>query len=114
LRWLAADKRSGTAVLLSEEPLEEFVGGEGDDCSLRCIERLERQYLLWGSVSSSESDGWSKLAEGRLAPFRVPGSYSSGHVVLKVREYLGVDEYGNAAVVEELFEGLTQKGGEIA
>jgi|GEM_PF-2455469 len=106
LRWVRRGD-GGQAVLVGEDL-------PGDPAPVEA-EVIESCYLLWGEPDSRASapDGWQALSAGRIGLLRVPvtrgapvtrdaGRRDPGtRLRLRVREYVGHDDYGNAHVLDE-------------
>lgn len=109
LRWLNQECGKGRSVLLSEQEkrLQDY---EAID-TLADLEHLDQHYLLWGegwTKPEQWSEQWGRLTLARIGTIPVPiaNLQQSNTVALKVREYLGADDYGNLSVVEERLLGL--------
>lgn len=103
LRWLNNSHGQGTAVLLSENLITDYL-----ESNLETLEPLSthpQQYLIWGKrTDRSASAGWSILAAARIGKLPVPISgitTEAQRAYLKACEYLVTGEYGNVSVVEE-------------
>jgi CRISPR-associated protein (TIGR03984 family) len=110
LRWLNDRSGLGTAVLLSETPIDNLAI---DLNPISAIETQPQTYLLWGEgLPASLASGWSRLATSRLGKLDVPiaGVNQKGQRVrLKAIEYFQCldDLYGNVVVAEERLTGFT-------
>lgn len=108
LRWLNNSHGEGSAVLLSENSIADYL--ETDIDPLQPLITHPQEYLLWGKgTDHSTTDGWSLLATARIGNLPVPigGILAGQRAYLRVCEYLKVtDQYGNVAVVEERLIGL--------
>ena len=104
LRWLHEADQKGRAVFLTED--ENLLPADFDPVpALAAIETLPTQYLLWGEPASA-SGQWTTLSAGRIGPRDVPIRATGGRVRLAAREYVAVDEHGNAYIAEERLIGL--------
>jgi CRISPR-associated protein (TIGR03984 family) len=111
LRWLNNSQGRGSAVLLSENSIADYLATDIDP--LEPLSTHPQKYLLWGEGTNyATTDGWSRLATARIGKLFVPiGAVSNGQrAYLQTCEYLKVtDKYGNVAVVEERLIGLEVK-----
>jgi CRISPR-associated protein (TIGR03984 family) len=108
LRWYHERDGRGAAVVLCEDPAaaRRFPRRLDD---LVAIDRIDNRYLLWGrplpAGAAAAPAGWALLGEARVAPLAVPVDGASPgrgeYVFLDSVEYVGVNDDGNAAVVEE-------------
>ncbi|AFZ11528.1 hypothetical protein Cri9333_0582 [Crinalium epipsammum PCC 9333] len=110
LRWLNELNGVGKAVLISEADISSCLT---DNINiLTAIDTNEQCYLLWGEkVRSLSTPGWTRLAAARIGAIDVPVSSQTdeARIYLQTLEYLGEDEYGNVAVVEERLIRLIEK-----
>jgi CRISPR-associated protein (TIGR03984 family) len=110
LRWLNQTGGQGTAVLLSEQAIANYLAKSVDH--LEAIDTQDQTYLLWGEgYSANLASGWSRLATSRLGKLDVPISgvnQSKQRIKLTAREYFRrMDElYGNVILAEERLTGL--------
>jgi CRISPR-associated protein (TIGR03984 family) len=115
LRWLNQRGGQGTAVLLSERAIADYLTDPIEE--LDAIATQDQTYLLWGEGLSAElAAGWSRLATSRLGKLDVPiggVSQQGQRVQLKAIEYFQrLDHlYGNVVVAEERLTGLKLYGG---
>lgn len=87
LRWLRrGDGGDGTVV------------AELDDG--RWLDPIDQTYLVWGASAGDQADGWTTLSTARGASLTVPVA-TSGRARLVAREYVRVDEHGNARVADQ-------------
>ncbi|MCO1575114.1 CRISPR-associated protein Csx19 [Crossiella sp. SN42] len=101
LRWVHDHNGAGTAVLLSENP--------NHPESTEVHTTFEQTHLLWGTPDGTPGSGWTTLREHRTGPLHVPISLttkSGDRVALTTREYIVLDDYGNASVADELITGI--------
>lgn len=109
LRWLNQQSGQGTAVLLSEQAIADYLTASVD---LVAIDTQDQTYLLWGEgYSANLQAGWSRLATSRLGKLDVPiagVNQQRQRVKLKAKEYFQVLDnlYGNVIVAEERLMGL--------
>jgi CRISPR-associated protein (TIGR03984 family) len=109
LRWLNQTGGQGTAVLLSEQAITDYLTEAVD---LEAIDTQEQTYLLWGEgYSANLQPSWSRLATSRLGKLDVPiagVSKPKQRIKLTAKEYFHcMDElYGNVIVAEERLTGL--------
>ena len=117
LRWVHTGGGSGVAVVLAETTID-LPGWQAGEITVTST--IEGQYALWGTRFEQAAPGWCRAVETRIGALDVPGPVpSSGpaadlwpqeHLSLRYVEYLAVDEYGNANVVEErLVEIVAQR-----
>jgi CRISPR-associated protein (TIGR03984 family) len=111
LRWLKQWPNKGRAVLLAEEDVSSYLDDEL--MPIQSIDIIDQTYLLWGEgVPANPRElprNWSRLAMARIGTLDVPYplddrpavSEKDQRIHLIAREYVDVDEHGNAAVVEE-------------
>ena len=121
LRWLNQSAGLGRAVFLWEESASPqapatntAINGYDPIETLTELECLEQDYLLWGegwTKPDQWGEGWSRLTLARIGPLAVPIKDLHQHqsAVMKVREYLKADDYGNLSVVEERLLGVRGK-----
>ncbi len=116
LRWVQTADGSGDAVLVGERP-----GGPDGwvDEQVEVDGSIGGTYALWGrTFAPSDAPGWCRAFEGRIggldlpvtgqAPAPTPAGqdWPAQYLSLTYREYVGLDEHGNAGVVEERLTGI--------
>jgi CRISPR-associated protein (TIGR03984 family) len=109
LRWLNRSGGQGQAVLLAEQPIEQYLTEPIEP--IQAIEVIDSQYLLWGEGTGSKpiAEHWSYLSAARIGKVAVPidGVNRKDRVKLLFCEYLGEwDDQGNIVVLEERLIGL--------
>lgn len=112
LRWLNEDEGKGTAVIISENDLDNCLENKLD--SIEVIDTIKQQYLLWGEKAKTKlNEGWQRLSAARIGSLDIPLSQSLSQekrVYLNTREYLKVmDDFGNVRVIEERLINLEVK-----
>ncbi|WP_424187675.1 type III-D CRISPR-associated protein Csx19 [Actinokineospora sp. G85] len=101
LRWLHESGGKGTAVRVTDQPLP-------NSESTHVHTTFDHTQLLWGLPDGGDAT-WSTLREHRTGVLPVPlaGPCPTGHrAVLTTREYIGLDKFGNATVLDQLITGL--------
>lgn len=119
LRWVHVGGGSGDAVLLSEFALD---APGWPSRSTDAADVIDGAYALWGRrfEPHPSTAGWCRAAEGRLGVLDVPldgpapqlsppgQEWPLEYLALTYREYVGLDEHGNAHVVEERLLAITR------
>jgi CRISPR-associated protein (TIGR03984 family) len=119
LRWVQTADGSGDAVLVGERR-----GGPSGwvDEQVEVCDTIDGTYALWGrTFARSDAPGWCRAFEGRIggldlpvagrapAPTPADQDWPAEYLSLTYREYVGLDEHGNASVVEERLTGICTK-----
>jgi len=105
LRWLrdpvGAGEGRATVLVDGADPGESFEAVE-------MVGTIERRYLLWGRGTGSVKGRHSTLGTARIGHRIIPlaGIGKDTYVRLRAREYVAVDDHGNAYVDEERLYGL--------
>lgn len=121
LRWLHRRAGLGDAVVVAEAAAP-LPGWRAERAEVE--ETLDGTYALWGQRFTPHPDaaGWCRAREGRLGHLDVPvwgplpepptgeHGWPPEHLALVHREYVGFDEHGNAAVVDERLLGIRVAG----
>jgi CRISPR-associated protein (TIGR03984 family) len=121
LVWLnSTTAENGKAVLITDIGIDKVFEPNGE---LTAYEALDQSYLIWGkyderatdTLTEAEKSRWSIVSTSQIGQLAVPKEYehNKDHMVLKVREYLVIDDYGNAYVKYERLLNLSWESKEI-
>jgi CRISPR-associated protein (TIGR03984 family) len=110
LRWLHQGAGLGKAVLLAESAGALAAAGPvfGPAADEPVADTRAGFMALWGTSGGPDRD-WYVLREHRIGRLPVPIAPppdNRSHLALRVREYIGRDEHGNAHVIDERLLGL--------
>jgi CRISPR-associated protein (TIGR03984 family) len=116
LRWVQTGGGRGTAVIVAEAPAP-VEGWERIQAEI--VDVLAGTYALWGRSFADLGDGWCRTSEARIGTIDIPVSgplpsagdptrpWPERYLALAHREYVGVDQDGNASVIEERLVEIT-------
>jgi CRISPR-associated protein (TIGR03984 family) len=121
LRWLHTAGGTGDAVVVAERPAP-LPGWTAEHVEVEDV--MDGRYALWGHrfEAAPDAPGWCRAHEGRLGHLDLPldgevpepGPVDHGwpveHLALTYREYVGLDRFGNAEVLDERLTGIRVAG----
>jgi len=99
MRWLLREGR-GTATLIDEGVFPAPEGFQAETCP---CEALDQDYLVWGRLVSSATEGWAETASARIGTLDLPVDQGTPgeRAALRTLEYMAPMDHGNMCVVEE-------------
>jgi CRISPR-associated protein (TIGR03984 family) len=121
LIWLnSTTAENGKAVLVTDTAIDKVFEPNGE---LNACKALDQSYLVWGkydknatdTLTEAEKSLWSIVSTSQIGQLAVPKGYehNKDFMVLQVREYLVIDDYGNAYVKYERLLNLSWESKEI-
>lgn len=104
LRWIA-QRDSGRVAWVSED---RDALPDGSALERPFVDAIDARAVMWGDPEGSEDEQFSRWTAARIgtAHYPVAAGTHGQRAVLSSREYLNVDEYGNANVFERRITAL--------